>query len=115
MYYGWSKEFLEAGKQRLVGDTARAADEVKDLREALDIDSLDFLNFVTALHKKMGVNVPEADYPKLITLNKTVGYTRRLCPPRAVPKRTPGNQPIKSLLSLLPTQYTRQDHLSADH
>ena len=37
MYYGWSKEFLEAGKRRLAGDTARAAtgDEVKELcREA---------------------------------------------------------------------------------
>src|SRR5213079_5974 len=35
MYYGWSKEFLEAGKRRLAGDTARAAttDEVKDLRQ----------------------------------------------------------------------------------
>src|ERR687886_140012 len=34
MYYGWSKEFLEAGKKRLAGDTARGAtaDEVKDLR-----------------------------------------------------------------------------------
>jgi transposase len=34
MYYSWSKEFLEAGKRRLAGDTARAAttDEVKDLR-----------------------------------------------------------------------------------
>src|SRR5271156_3012728 len=34
MYYGWSKEFLEAGKRRLAGDTARAATsgEVKDLR-----------------------------------------------------------------------------------
>ena len=34
MYYGWSKEFLEAGKRRLAGDTARAAttDEVKTLR-----------------------------------------------------------------------------------
>jgi transposase len=34
MYYGWSKEFLEAGKRRLAGDTARAAtsDEMKDLR-----------------------------------------------------------------------------------
>ncbi len=34
MYYSWSKEFIEAGKQRLAGDTARAAtsDEVKDLR-----------------------------------------------------------------------------------
>ena len=33
MYYGWSKEFLEAGKRRMTGDTARAATgEVKDLR-----------------------------------------------------------------------------------
>src|SRR5438128_12613099 len=34
MYYGWSKDFLEAGKKRLAGDTARAgtSDEVKDLR-----------------------------------------------------------------------------------
>jgi transposase len=34
LYYSWSKEFLEAGKRRLAGDTARAAttDEVKDLR-----------------------------------------------------------------------------------
>lgn len=40
MYYKWSKEFLEAGKQRLAGDTARAAttDEVKNLRrEARDL------------------------------------------------------------------------------
>ena len=34
LYYSWSKEFLEAGKKRLAGDTARAATsgEVKDLR-----------------------------------------------------------------------------------
>ena len=34
MYYSWSKEFLEAGKQRLAGDTTRSSttDEVKDLR-----------------------------------------------------------------------------------
>ena len=40
VYYKWSKDFLEAGKQRLAGDTARAAtsDEVKDLRrEARDL------------------------------------------------------------------------------
>ena len=40
MYYGWSKEFLEAGKKRLAGDTVRAAtsDEVKALRrEALSL------------------------------------------------------------------------------
>ena len=40
LYYSWSKEFLEAGKRRLAGDTARAAtsDEVKDLkRQAQDL------------------------------------------------------------------------------
>lgn len=40
MYYKWSKEFLEAGKQRLAGDAVRGAtsDEVKDLRrEARDL------------------------------------------------------------------------------
>lgn len=40
IYYKWSKDFLEAGKQRLAGDTARAAssDQVKDLRrEARDL------------------------------------------------------------------------------
>jgi transposase len=40
LYYNWSKEFLEAGKRRLAGDTARAAtsDEVKQLRrEARDL------------------------------------------------------------------------------
>ena len=40
LYYSWSKEFLEAGKRRLAGDTARAAttSEVKDLeREALEL------------------------------------------------------------------------------
>ena len=53
---------------------AGSIDPDSDLREALDIDSLDFLNFVTALHKKTGVNVPEADYPKLLTVNKAIGY-----------------------------------------
>jgi transposase len=40
LYYSWSKEFLEAGRKRLAGDTARAAtgDEVKGLRrEARDL------------------------------------------------------------------------------
>ena len=39
MYYGWSKEFLEAGKRRLAGDTARAAtsDEANDLRREAQV------------------------------------------------------------------------------
>ena len=37
-------------------------------REQLDIDSMDFLNFVIALHKELHVEIPEKDYPKLATL-----------------------------------------------
>ncbi len=49
-------------------------DPTADLREALDIDSMDFLNFVTAIHHRLGVDVPELDYPKLITLDGAVKY-----------------------------------------
>ncbi len=49
-------------------------DSTADLREALDIDSIDFLNFVTALHKRLGIDVPELDYPRLFTLNGAVSY-----------------------------------------
>ena len=47
-----------------------------DLREALDIDSMDFLNFITAIHHRLGVDVPELDYPKLITLEGAVKYLK---------------------------------------
>jgi acyl carrier protein len=46
----------------------------EDIREALDIDSMDFLNFVTALHKKTGVAIPEEDYPRLFTLDGVASY-----------------------------------------
>lgn len=42
--------------------------EDDELREALDLDSMDFLNFVAALHKATGVDIPEADYKRLATL-----------------------------------------------
>jgi acyl carrier protein len=43
-------------------------------RDQLDIDSMDFLNFVIAVHEALHVEIPEADYPKLITLNGCVAY-----------------------------------------
>ena len=45
-----------------------------DLREAIDIDSMDFLNFVTAIHHRLGLDIPEVDYPKLITLAGATAY-----------------------------------------
>jgi acyl carrier protein len=52
----------------------QALDPSADLREALDIDSMDFLNFVIAVHRRLGVDIPELDYPKLVTLDGAVGY-----------------------------------------
>jgi acyl carrier protein len=45
-----------------------------DLREAIDIDSMDFLNFITAIHHRLGLDIPEVDYPKLITLAGATAY-----------------------------------------
>ena len=45
-----------------------------DLREELDIDSMDFLRFVVGLHDRLGVDVPEADYPRIRTLAGAVEY-----------------------------------------
>lgn len=45
-----------------------------DLREELDLDSMDFLNFIIALHERLGIDIPEADYPKLATLDGAVAY-----------------------------------------
>ena len=46
----------------------------RDIREGLDIDSMDFLNFVIALTKRTGIPIPEEDYPKLFTLDGVVAY-----------------------------------------
>ncbi len=45
-----------------------------DLRDELDLDSMDFLNFVIGIHDRTGVEVPERDYPKLLTLDACVHY-----------------------------------------
>lgn len=45
-----------------------------NLREQLDLDSMDALNFVIALHEELGVDIPETDYAKLTTLDGIVAY-----------------------------------------
>ncbi len=49
-------------------------DPKRPIREQLDIDSMDFLNFILALHHDLGVDVPERDYAKLSTLESSVSY-----------------------------------------
>jgi acyl carrier protein len=45
-----------------------------DLRDELDLDSMDFLNFVTGVFERTGIEVPERDYPKILTLDACVRY-----------------------------------------
>lgn len=52
----------------------KTLDASADVREALDIDSMDFLNFVIAVHHRLGIDIPELDYPKLITLDSAAAY-----------------------------------------
>jgi acyl carrier protein len=58
---------------RLLGDFAPEADLTMlkpdiSFRDQLDLDSMDFLNFVVLLHKTFGVDIPESDYPTYATL-----------------------------------------------
>ena len=44
------------------------------LRDQLDIDSMDFLNFVIGLHQELHVDIPERDYGRLVTLAGCIEY-----------------------------------------
>ena len=49
-------------------------DPKAELRSTLDLDSMDFLNFVLGLHTALGIDIPEADYRKLASLDACVAY-----------------------------------------
>ncbi len=45
-----------------------------DMRDELDLDSMDFLNIIIAVSNKAGVNIPESDYAQVLTLETMCGY-----------------------------------------
>jgi acyl carrier protein len=51
-----------------------AIDPQADIREAMDIDSMDVLNLVIALHQRSGIDIPEADYGRLVTIDGAIAY-----------------------------------------
>jgi acyl carrier protein len=51
-------------------------DPAVDLREQIDLDSMDILNLMIAINAAVGVEIPEADYPQLATLNGCIAYLR---------------------------------------
>jgi acyl carrier protein len=74
-----TKDEIKNTVLRILGGIAPEADltQIKpqvSFREQLDIDSMDFLNFAIGLSKELGVEVPEADYPKVASLDGCVEY-----------------------------------------
>ncbi|HEY7671662.1 MAG TPA: acyl carrier protein [Gammaproteobacteria bacterium] len=53
---------------------ASALDATRAFREQFDFDSMDTLSFVIALHQRLGIDIPERDYPQLLSLDGTVRY-----------------------------------------
>jgi acyl carrier protein len=53
---------------------AAEVDATGDLREEFDIDSMDFLNLVTALHERLGIVIAESEYRELRTLDNAVSF-----------------------------------------
>ena len=48
----------------------------RSLRDQIDLDSMDWLNVLVAVNEKLHVDIPEADYGKLVTLDNLVAYLR---------------------------------------
>jgi acyl carrier protein len=74
-----TRDELRAAALRVLGGIAPEADLAAldpgaDLREWLDLDSMDFLNFLVGLHEATGIDVPESDYARLSTLEACVAY-----------------------------------------
>ncbi len=71
-------EIRTAALEELTNVAPDLADETipanADLRETLDLDFMDFLNWVAALHRRLDVEILELGYPKLHTLNATADY-----------------------------------------
>jgi acyl carrier protein len=73
---------IEAIRQAVIECVQKVAPEAdfatvapaKTLREQLDLDSFDYLNVLIALHTKLGVDIPEADYGKVQTLDALLAY-----------------------------------------
>jgi len=51
-----------------------SVDDALPLREQFDLDSMDFLNFLVALNKSLGVEIAEKDYPKLASVDGCVCF-----------------------------------------
>jgi acyl carrier protein len=58
-------------------------DASADLRDQVDLDSIDLLNLVVSVDEALGIEIPESDYPHLRTLDSWVDYLVRRANPSA--------------------------------
>ncbi|MDE2203591.1 MAG: acyl carrier protein [Burkholderiaceae bacterium] len=57
----------------------------RPLRRQVDLDSMDWLHFLLALHDRLKVEIPESDYARLVTLNDVVAYLAQANPSPPAP------------------------------
>ena len=74
-----TREDLRQAVLEIIADIApdedvSGIDDDKPLRDQIGLDSMDFLDIILELRKRFKIDVPEADYPELLTLNSTVEY-----------------------------------------
>jgi acyl carrier protein len=62
-----------------------AVDPAAPMQEEADLDSMDFLNLMTALYDETGIDVPERDYPLVATIDGFVSYVSSAPQPRSTP------------------------------
>lgn len=55
----------------------------KPLRSQIDLDSMDWLNVLVAIHDKLGINIPETDYGKVVTFDGIIAYLAARMPQTA--------------------------------
>jgi len=66
--------FLDALAGIAFGADFSTLDDGASLREQLDLDSMDVLRLAQALHARLGIDVPELDYPELDTVERALTY-----------------------------------------
>jgi len=85
---------IEDAMAKVLGDIAPevqldAVPADEPLRQAVDLDSMDFLHFIIGLHRELDVEIPEADYAKLTTKSDIVSYLQK----KTAEEQPPSNRP----------------------
>ncbi|HLA11875.1 MAG TPA: phosphopantetheine-binding protein [Pyrinomonadaceae bacterium] len=93
-----TQEETKATVLRILGEIAPEADLSRlkpdvSFRDQLDIDSMDFLNFVIALDEELDVGIPESEYPKLSTLEGCIGLLTQAVMPSTQVAQSPASLP----------------------